>query len=250
MGSRAIPCQLSCSSSVLNHQGERHFSSLDRGIRSFKARQNLAVVYTDMGQFAKAEEQWRLILDEVPDYRAGWRGLGDILLRQNKLREAATLSQRLLKDLSLRLNGILLQADLCLRHGDLQSARADFQQAVRAYPEDIEAWQSLCRFLFEHGDTSETELALKSLLRLDPKDGASHHNLGTVYLQTGRYDQAIESYRHALKYRPKAAHTQLYLGHALKHAGRVAEAAAAYSDCLRIDPENETARNGLQECTV
>jgi GT2 family glycosyltransferase/tetratricopeptide (TPR) repeat protein len=236
--------------SVLNHQGERHFSSLDRGIRSFKARQNLAVVYTDMGQFAKAEEQWRLILDEVPEYRAGWRGLGDILLRQNKLREAATLSQRLVKHRGLRLNGILLQAELCLRHGDLLSARTEFQRTVREYPEDIEAWQTLGRFLFEHGDPHETESALHSLLRLDPKDGASHHNLGTVYLQTGRYEEAIESYRQALKYRPKAAHTHLYLGHALKHAGRRAEAAAAYSDCLRIDPENETARNGLQECTV
>jgi GT2 family glycosyltransferase/tetratricopeptide (TPR) repeat protein len=65
---------------VLDHKGqERHFSSMDRAITGFKARQNLAVVYTDVGELAAAEKQWRLVVAEMPSYQAGWRGLGESL---------------------------------------------------------------------------------------------------------------------------------------------------------------------------
>ena len=56
---------------ILNGQAERHFSSVDSGIDGFKARHNLALVYNDMQAFDRAEEQWRLIVAEKPDYRPG-----------------------------------------------------------------------------------------------------------------------------------------------------------------------------------
>ena len=44
---------------VLAEREERHFTSIDRGLSGFKARQNLAVVYGDMGDLAQAEREWR-----------------------------------------------------------------------------------------------------------------------------------------------------------------------------------------------
>jgi tetratricopeptide (TPR) repeat protein len=233
--------------SVLNHKGERHISSVDRGIRSFKTRQNLAVVYCDMGDLGRAEEQWRLIVDEVPHYRPGWRGLGEALLAQGKLQEAANLAQRLLGDARLRCIGILLQAELSERKGDFISARAEFERVVHEFPEDREAWQSYCRFLFERASPKETESALKGLLRLEPEDGAAHHNLGTVYLQTGRLLDAVEEYRLAAKYRPNAAHTHLFLGHALRQMGHVTEAIEAYRKSAQLNLGDEQAKRALTE---
>ncbi len=51
--------------SILNGDGERYFTSVDRGIRGFKARQNLALVYADMGDLIRSEEQWRLVVQEA-----------------------------------------------------------------------------------------------------------------------------------------------------------------------------------------
>ena len=73
---------------VLANREERHFSSVDRGIFGFKARQNLAVVYTELGEAAAALEQWRLVVREVPGYRAGWRGLCQILFERGTPAEA------------------------------------------------------------------------------------------------------------------------------------------------------------------
>ena len=64
---------------VLDNHEERHFGSVDRALKGFKTRQNLAVLYTDMGKLAEAEGLWREVIREVPGYRAGWRGLGDAL---------------------------------------------------------------------------------------------------------------------------------------------------------------------------
>ncbi|HEX4606664.1 MAG TPA: glycosyltransferase, partial [Urbifossiella sp.] len=65
----------------------RYFTSVDRGIRGYKARQNLAAVYADLGDWAGAEAEWRVVTAEVPRYRPGWRGLGEVLLQQGKIEE-------------------------------------------------------------------------------------------------------------------------------------------------------------------
>ena len=70
---------------ALSSQEERHFASVDPGISGFKARHNLALVYTEMNRLDLAEIQWRDIVHQRPDYRPGWQGLGDNLLRQQKL---------------------------------------------------------------------------------------------------------------------------------------------------------------------
>ena len=51
---------------VLANREAQHFSSIDRGLTGFKARQNLAAVYTDMGDLKRAEEQWRQVTSRCP----------------------------------------------------------------------------------------------------------------------------------------------------------------------------------------
>src|SRR5205823_12312283 len=102
---------------VLANREERHFSSIDRGLTGFKARQNLAVVYTDMGDLERAEEEWRHVVREMPSYRPGWRGLGEVLLRRDRRQEAAEVAERCLGDPSLRVEGRLLRSRLALLQG-------------------------------------------------------------------------------------------------------------------------------------
>jgi tetratricopeptide (TPR) repeat protein len=82
-----------------------HFSSIDRGIVGFKARHNLAAVYADIGALHKAEAEWRRIVEEVPTYRDGWRGLVDNLFQQGRLRDAAEVGDRMLRG-DVRLHGL------------------------------------------------------------------------------------------------------------------------------------------------
>ena len=54
----------------------------DRVVAGHLARHNLALVYRDLGDLAREEEQWRRIVEEQPGYRPGWRGLGAVLPRR------------------------------------------------------------------------------------------------------------------------------------------------------------------------
>jgi hypothetical protein len=42
----------------------------------------------DMGDLASAEEQWRRVITDVPNYEPGWRGLAETLLRMGRNAEA------------------------------------------------------------------------------------------------------------------------------------------------------------------
>ncbi len=83
---------------VLENREERHFTSVDRALTGFKARQNLAVVAADLGDLADAERQWRAVVREAPRYRTGWRGLGEILMRLGRFDEARALAEGLFQD--------------------------------------------------------------------------------------------------------------------------------------------------------
>ncbi len=65
-------------------QNGRHLSSVDRGLKGYRARHILAGIYAELGEFAKAEDLWRQVNRDVPSFSPARRGLGDVLVRQGK----------------------------------------------------------------------------------------------------------------------------------------------------------------------
>lgn len=130
---------------LLEKQEGRYFSSMDRGIRGFKARHNLAIVFTDMKDLARAEEQWQLVIAEEPGYRWGWRGLGEALLGQGKHQEALQLAKELFANPQLAAEGRLLRGQAAGALGDLATAQQELQQAARELPGDPEPARALRR---------------------------------------------------------------------------------------------------------
>lgn len=232
---------------LLRSREERHFTSVERGITGFKARHNLAMVYTELGDLAKAEKQWRLTVREVPTYREGWRGLGEVLLQRDKEPEVQKLVERLLRDQRLRVEGRLLHAQLAVRQGRVDEARQELEQALAERPDDTDVIRALCRILFEHVDPTDAKGLVKRLLRLNPRDASALHNLGTIYLRTGRFRRAVAAYRRSLRYRPDCATTLVYLGHALRDSGALGEAIAVWRQVLELCPGDPAATEALRQ---
>ena len=223
---------------ALANDDSLHFGSIDRGIVGFKARQNLAAVYTDMGALGKAEEQWRRIVEEVPTYRDGWRWLVENLLLQGKLRDAEQSVERVFaSDPRLRATGLTLAARIAEATGQVEAALATLRQARRECPDDAAPLDDLCRHLFYRGEPRELEEALREMVRRQPENAAAHQNLGTTLLRAGRFQEAAEAFRMSLRERPDSAVTQLSLGYALSSAGNPREAGAAFEQCIRLAPE-------------
>jgi tetratricopeptide (TPR) repeat protein len=224
-----------------------HFASVERGIKGYLTRHNLAVVYMNMGDLARAEEQWRLVVAEVPTYRTAWRCLGDVLVRQGKQQEAAVLVDGLLSDPRLRSTGMLVQAQLTAARGDLAAARHELEQAAAACPGDVEPLRELWQFLLKNAAPAEAEGVLKELIMRAPDDASAHHDLGTLYLQMGEPASAADSLRESLRYRPDCPATLLNLGFALKQAGRPDEAVATWRRILATAPADASAARAHRE---
>jgi FkbM family methyltransferase len=232
--------------SVLQKNGDRCFASVDRGIAGFKTRQNLALVYMDLGDWANAQEQWRLVVEEMPRYRQGWRGLGEVLRRQGKQEEALALAKQLQGDRHLHTEGTILKGQLALARADWQSARGEFESAVSEEPANLEAWQALCQFFFEHGDLNDAKAALLELVGRNPQDASAYHNLGTIHMRMGHAREATEAYRQSLRYRPDSPNTFLQLGNAFRDSCQLREAIDAWDQALRLDPGNREAAEALR----
>jgi GT2 family glycosyltransferase/tetratricopeptide (TPR) repeat protein/2-polyprenyl-3-methyl-5-hydroxy-6-metoxy-1,4-benzoquinol methylase len=240
-----LPDAVRCFQHLLEVKEEPHYQSYDRGIDSFKTRQNLAVVYGQIGELEKAEEQWRLIVEEMPKYSPGWGGLGDNLVAQGKSGEARAMATQLLKENGLALEGLLLQSKLASRAGDIPSAERNLRQAVQDYPNQARPLEELSRFLFENGRARESEEPLKHLIKLDRENAPALHNLGSVYMEKGDFESAAATYRESLRLRPNWPASYLLLGRALKASGRITEAIENWEHALRIDPSNEEIRQAL-----
>lgn len=63
---------------ILTEPQETHFASRDIGTHSYKAQHNLALIYEDMGEYFHAENEWKAILRDVPDYQPAQVALAKI----------------------------------------------------------------------------------------------------------------------------------------------------------------------------
>lgn len=209
--------------SALNRDEHRHFESLDPGIAGFKARHNLAVIYTELKQHAQAELQWRLALEEVSTYQAGWRGLCESLIIQRKfitceceLERMEAVSRAHLSHVQLRIDMRLQRLALAKARNQLDLVRQLLPPLQRDFPGEPDVLRTVSQFHFEKQDFISAEQSLEALTQLVPSDGAAWHNLGAVYAQHLRLDDAAKAFETSLSVRPSSRITQLQLNSVLE----------------------------------
>jgi glycosyltransferase involved in cell wall biosynthesis len=99
---------------LLALQNGRHLSSVDRSIKGYRARHNLASIYAELGELPKAEGLWRQVIREAPTFHPAFRALGETLLRQGKIDEARQLTEQIQTQTAARglaRDAVLLRAD-------------------------------------------------------------------------------------------------------------------------------------------
>ncbi len=190
---------------LLQRQGERRFASVDLGLTSFKARHNLAIVLEELGRTDDAEREWRTIVDEHPEYRPGWRALGEFLVKSGQLEGADSVAGRLERETEFGAEATLLRARASEQRGEVGAA-IDMLQSLP--PDELDPQRELGRLLFEHGPPDAAEEQLRHLAEVEPGNAAAHHNLGALLARVERYDEAARAFETSLRIRPEAEHTR------------------------------------------
>jgi tetratricopeptide (TPR) repeat protein len=163
------------------------FASVDAGIRGYKARHNLAIVYSRQGKAAEAEAQWRAALAERPNYPAAWLGLGELFLLQGRWEEAAVAIQRLEESPAEQEKAVLLRAKLHLARQEFEAGRRLLANVIGSFPQALAPRVLLSELLLQEGrDWDAAEEALLTVLKFDPGHVQARRNLTLLRCQPGR----------------------------------------------------------------
>ena len=138
--------------------------------------------------------------------------------------------------------GAMLQAK-----GQLDSAIAEYQTAVRLRPQDAVANNALGAALVGAGEDERAIEYLRTALKRRPDYFDAHYNLGLVLAGRNDFQEALEHLRIALQLQPQDANVEANLGAALAELGRFAEAKSHFERALQIDPNQSVAKENLQE---
>ncbi len=163
---------------LLQTRDRDHFASVDPGLRGFKARHNLAVLYQDQGRWSEAQAQWQAVTDERPDFTPAWLGLGELYLSLGKWKDLEAVARRLSLAPGANEDAAMLLARSLLKQNEFGAARGALEQAIGRNPRALRPRVILSHVLLQEGrDPKAAETALREILALDPANAEARHNL-------------------------------------------------------------------------
>jgi tetratricopeptide (TPR) repeat protein len=123
------------------------------------------------------------------------------------------------------------------------------RQAMRRFPENTEPLLAAGRIYMAQDAYTEAENMFQRATVLRPRQAEARYWLGRAALAQQNLALAVQAFTEAVALAPGDSGYQTLLGNALHLTGDKAGAAAAYRRALEIDPNNATARRGLEGLT-
>jgi tetratricopeptide (TPR) repeat protein len=150
------------------------------------ARFSRALELQRQGALKEAADQYRILLDQNPNYIEALGNLGTVLSRLGQYEESVEVYERALK-LAPDLTPILLNLGIAHhRAGQFEKAAEAFERVLSKQPDAIQARQLLGISLVEVGRDLEAVAHLEQSLAASPDDPAVLYSLGLAYLRLGR----------------------------------------------------------------
>ncbi|MHC4107988.1 MAG: tetratricopeptide repeat protein, partial [Planctomycetota bacterium] len=118
---------------------------------SSKARTDRGLTHVARRQYAEAEREFRLAIEQQPDSVRSHLNLAGVYIRQGRRTEAGQL----------------------------------FRQTLLLAPDDPEVHSNLAVALIDNGQLQQAREHLQTALRLDPRHDGAHYNLGLVHEREG-----------------------------------------------------------------
>jgi GT2 family glycosyltransferase/predicted Zn-dependent protease len=171
---------------VLATQESTLLGSIDTGLRGYKARSNLAVLYRDQGRLAEAEAQWQAALAEQPDFDGGALDLGRLYQRQGRWAELEALARRLEARPAGEATAANVRAQALMTRGDVRGASYVLDAALARHPRELGLWMLRGDAALRAQDWVAAAGALRQVLELNPEDQAARDCLTRLLQRPGR----------------------------------------------------------------
>jgi arylsulfatase A-like enzyme/predicted Zn-dependent protease len=205
-------------------------------------------------QFVESIALYREILAGEPQMKDVWLQLGEELLRAGRYAESVDAFKRLVELDPSDPNGLVSVATVLVRMNRLDEAAATAETALRMLPETdrrmrTSALEVLVNVALQRKDAAAARASAARASLVDPDYPLSTYVDGVILYDAGRYREALPLFQQTAK-RLEARTLAIpnlyyYMGDIMGRLGEAALAEVAFETELKLSPENLRARAGL-----
>lgn len=206
----------------------------------------------------KAIQFYKDALKADPKASPAYEELTDLYLAINKLSDAVTMAQEVLKqdpesvDAHRMLGRVYF--NMISRNGQqgqidekaLRMAIAEFEKVTVKDPKDVDSWTTLARLYSGANDAPNAEKAYNAALALEADNDEALNGLAMLYANMGNTEKAIEKLKTATDKAPNER-SLVILAQAYEQQKDYKNAAEALRKALRLSPDNDKLAAGLAE---
>ncbi|HUV49876.1 MAG TPA: tetratricopeptide repeat protein [Anaerolineae bacterium] len=204
-----------------------------------------AFQYHQSGQFEKAQEIYKEILEINPNHSDSLHLSGIIAHQSGKNDIAANLINRAIQTRPEEPVYYLSLGSVYKSQGSLDEAILSYQKALELNPDYAEAYNNMGNAVKAQGRLDEAILHYKKALELKPNYAEAYSNLGIAFYPQGKLDEAIWNYQKALQLNPDLVEVWDSLGVAFYAQDRLDEAVSCFQKALELNPDYAKAYNNL-----
>ena len=235
-----------------------------------QAHENLALVWTKLGDLNKAEISLKKSLEIDPSNFTNWKSLGDVLSDQGKekeadkayknaistdkkyldlqkamsqvqkgnLGEAEKIYRSILSDDPNNVDALRLLALLASRTGAIDQAISMLENCIKIAPDYALAWENLAKLYRQKDDPDSLQKAANCFSKateLRPDWAEGWAGLGTMQTRSSQHEEGIISYKKSIELKTNQPRVHLSLGHVYKTTGNQEECINSYKDAINYD---------------
>ena len=146
-----------------------------------------------------AQELFQKVIKKDPKYTRAHRGLGLVLMAQNKPNDALEQFRKEEEISPDDLQNTAMEGYAAERVGNKELAIAEARKLVKASPNDQQSASNLARLLTQQSKYSEAADVLEGVVKSAPDNANLQFQLGDVYLKNKQPDQAITHMKAAVE---------------------------------------------------
>jgi tetratricopeptide (TPR) repeat protein len=161
---------------------------------------NSSVLYSYVGNQAKAEENLKKVIEFDPDNEAANLNLGLLLAEQGRLAEAeVALKAALQRDASENPVAAKNLSVILAQKGDIPGAVKYAAIAADSRPDDPNYGYTLAYYQVQNGQKTEAIKTLNEVIKAHPQFLSATSFLADMYFRDGNKNMALKLYKNALK---------------------------------------------------
>ena len=122
---------------------------------------------------------------------------------------------------------------IAYQNKQFEKAKKIAMSMSKEFPDYNLSWKVLAAIYAKSGDSQNSIISSNNAVRADPNDSEAYSNMGLIYFQFKKYKDALKSYQKAIEIKPDYAEAYFNLGNVFKALGKLTEAEKSYLNAIK-----------------